>query len=281
MDPLGGSTPSRTQERKAHGFTSREDQSRFPCHPVGSCRIGVRHGAAGIGRYRGAVERFTDRGRHGRGMESGEPARSHHQRIPQRNSVGPADGDAGPHRQSEGGRVQDDQDPRLLPGIHRARPELHDQRLMAEQSPRSRQLCLQQGSACADQHARRRVQERQRLLADLRFTFPGDDQGQVRESLAADREQVQELRPAPDPGVHERGVRRAVRPPDPTVLLEHQQLQPDLRGHRAENGRKQQFEVAARGGWNTNIDYTAGNYGFALPSDQYRSPPFPRTSGGS
>lgn len=34
-------------------------------------------------------------------------------------------------------------------------------------------------------------------------------------------------------------------------------------------------------GWNTNIDYTAGNYGFALPSDQYRSPPFPRTSGGS
>ncbi|MEX3106310.1 MULTISPECIES: glycoside hydrolase family 5 protein [unclassified Streptomyces] len=28
-------------------------------------------------------------------------------------------------------------------------------------------------------------------------------------------------------------------------------------------------------GWNTNIDYTAGNYGFALPSDQYRSPSIP------
>ncbi|MDQ0681887.1 endoglucanase [Streptomyces achromogenes] len=28
-------------------------------------------------------------------------------------------------------------------------------------------------------------------------------------------------------------------------------------------------------GWNTNIDYTAGNYGFALPSDQYRSPSVP------
>ncbi|MDQ0746461.1 endoglucanase [Streptomyces africanus] len=28
-------------------------------------------------------------------------------------------------------------------------------------------------------------------------------------------------------------------------------------------------------GWNTNIDYTAGNYGFALPSDRYRSPSIP------
>lgn len=28
-------------------------------------------------------------------------------------------------------------------------------------------------------------------------------------------------------------------------------------------------------GWNTNIDYTAGNYGFALPTDQYRSPSIP------
>jgi len=28
-------------------------------------------------------------------------------------------------------------------------------------------------------------------------------------------------------------------------------------------------------GWNTNIDYTAGNYGFVLPSDQYRSPSIP------
>jgi endoglucanase len=28
-------------------------------------------------------------------------------------------------------------------------------------------------------------------------------------------------------------------------------------------------------GWNTNIDYTAGNYGFTLPSDQYRSPSIP------
>jgi endoglucanase len=28
-------------------------------------------------------------------------------------------------------------------------------------------------------------------------------------------------------------------------------------------------------GWNTNIDYTAGNYGFKLPSDQYRSPSVP------
>ncbi|MDX2675065.1 glycoside hydrolase family 5 protein [Streptomyces sp. NY05-11A] len=28
-------------------------------------------------------------------------------------------------------------------------------------------------------------------------------------------------------------------------------------------------------GWNTNIDYTAGNYGFALPSDQYHSPSIP------
>ncbi|GAA2313266.1 glycoside hydrolase family 5 protein [Streptomyces hawaiiensis] len=28
-------------------------------------------------------------------------------------------------------------------------------------------------------------------------------------------------------------------------------------------------------GWNTNIDYTAGNYGFKLPSDQYRSPSIP------
>ncbi|WP_326799376.1 glycoside hydrolase family 5 protein [Streptomyces sp. NBC_01808] len=28
-------------------------------------------------------------------------------------------------------------------------------------------------------------------------------------------------------------------------------------------------------GWNTNIDYTAGNYGFELPTDQYRSPSIP------
>src|SRR5919107_1493668 len=28
-------------------------------------------------------------------------------------------------------------------------------------------------------------------------------------------------------------------------------------------------------GWNTNIDYTAGNYGFKLPTDQYRSPSIP------
>ncbi|MFF7644866.1 cellulase family glycosylhydrolase [Streptomyces canus] len=28
-------------------------------------------------------------------------------------------------------------------------------------------------------------------------------------------------------------------------------------------------------GWNTNIDYTAGNYGFKLPSDQYLSPSIP------
>ncbi|WP_086663750.1 glycoside hydrolase family 5 protein [Lentzea kentuckyensis] len=28
-------------------------------------------------------------------------------------------------------------------------------------------------------------------------------------------------------------------------------------------------------GWNTNIDYTAGNYGFRLPTDQYRSPSIP------
>jgi endoglucanase len=28
-------------------------------------------------------------------------------------------------------------------------------------------------------------------------------------------------------------------------------------------------------GWNTNIDYTAGNYGFAVPSDQYRSSSIP------
>ncbi|MCE6998333.1 glycoside hydrolase family 5 protein [Saccharothrix sp. S26] len=30
-------------------------------------------------------------------------------------------------------------------------------------------------------------------------------------------------------------------------------------------------------GWNTNIDYTAGNYGFRLPTDQYRSPGIPST----
>jgi endoglucanase len=28
-------------------------------------------------------------------------------------------------------------------------------------------------------------------------------------------------------------------------------------------------------GWNTNIDYTAGNHGFVLPTDQYRSPSIP------
>ncbi|RDI34446.1 glycoside hydrolase family 5 protein [Lentzea flaviverrucosa] len=28
-------------------------------------------------------------------------------------------------------------------------------------------------------------------------------------------------------------------------------------------------------GWNTNIDYTAGNYGFSLPTDQFRSPSIP------
>jgi endoglucanase len=28
-------------------------------------------------------------------------------------------------------------------------------------------------------------------------------------------------------------------------------------------------------GWNTNIDYTAGNYGFVVPTDQYRSPSIP------
>ncbi|WP_281893692.1 cellulase family glycosylhydrolase [Phytohabitans aurantiacus] len=28
-------------------------------------------------------------------------------------------------------------------------------------------------------------------------------------------------------------------------------------------------------GWNTNIDYTTGNYGFVLPTDQYRSPTIP------
>nr|WP_231956748.1 MULTISPECIES: cellulase family glycosylhydrolase [unclassified Actinoplanes] len=30
-------------------------------------------------------------------------------------------------------------------------------------------------------------------------------------------------------------------------------------------------------GWNTNIDYTVGNYGFALPTDQYRSTSIPGT----
>ncbi|WP_112248949.1 glycoside hydrolase family 5 protein [Kribbella monticola] len=30
-------------------------------------------------------------------------------------------------------------------------------------------------------------------------------------------------------------------------------------------------------GWNTNIDYTAGNYGFKLPTDQYRSSSIPST----
>ena len=30
-------------------------------------------------------------------------------------------------------------------------------------------------------------------------------------------------------------------------------------------------------GWNTNIDYTVGNYGFALPTDQYRSSTIPGT----
>jgi endoglucanase len=30
-------------------------------------------------------------------------------------------------------------------------------------------------------------------------------------------------------------------------------------------------------GWNTNIDYTAGNYGFRIPTDQYRSPTVPST----
>jgi aryl-phospho-beta-D-glucosidase BglC (GH1 family) len=28
-------------------------------------------------------------------------------------------------------------------------------------------------------------------------------------------------------------------------------------------------------GWNTNIDYTTGNYGFVMPADQYRSPSIP------
>ena len=28
-------------------------------------------------------------------------------------------------------------------------------------------------------------------------------------------------------------------------------------------------------GWNTNIDYTVGNYGFVLPTDQYRSSSVP------
>jgi endoglucanase len=28
-------------------------------------------------------------------------------------------------------------------------------------------------------------------------------------------------------------------------------------------------------GWNTNIEYTAGNYGFVIPTDQYRSPSIP------
>ncbi|WP_328993499.1 glycoside hydrolase family 5 protein [Kribbella sp. NBC_01245] len=30
-------------------------------------------------------------------------------------------------------------------------------------------------------------------------------------------------------------------------------------------------------GWNTNIDYTAGNYGFVVPTDQYRDPTIPST----
>ncbi|KJK42723.1 cellulase [Lentzea aerocolonigenes] len=30
-------------------------------------------------------------------------------------------------------------------------------------------------------------------------------------------------------------------------------------------------------GWNTNIEYTAGNYGFVLPTDRYRSPSIPST----
>ncbi|MCP2245860.1 glycoside hydrolase family 5 protein [Lentzea aerocolonigenes] len=30
-------------------------------------------------------------------------------------------------------------------------------------------------------------------------------------------------------------------------------------------------------GWNTNIDYTTGNYGFVLPTDRYRSPSIPST----
>ena len=34
-------------------------------------------------------------------------------------------------------------------------------------------------------------------------------------------------------------------------------------------------------GWNTNIDYTAGNYGFAIPTDSTAPRPSPAASSGS
>ena len=67
------------------------------------------------------------------------------------------------------------------------------------------------GCTCIDQHARRRLQERQRLLAHLRRVRAGHDQGQVPEGLAAGGVDVQGLRRAPDPRVDERELRRAVR----------------------------------------------------------------------
>ena len=143
-----------------------------------------------FGRPQGTGERCADRGRHGRRLEPRQHTGSQHQRIPQRNSVGQPDRDPGPHRPGEGGRIQDDPDPGLLPEIHRLRPELHHQRHLAEPDPAGRQLRLQPGHARGDQHARRRLQERHRLLADLRRVRPDDDQGQVPEGLAADRDQV-------------------------------------------------------------------------------------------
>ena len=70
--------------------------------------------------------------------------------------------------------------------------------------------------------------------------------------------------------------------PDPTVLLEHQQLQPDLRGHRTEDGWQQQFEVAARCRAGTRTSTTPrGVTASRFPPTSTAPPPFPQASGGS
>ena len=129
-----------------------------------------------------------------------------------------------------------------------AGPQLHDQSGLAQPDRRGRQLRLQPGPLRADQHARRRLQVGHRLLADLRRGRPDDDQGQVPEGLAADRDEVPELQRAPDLRVDERGVRRSVRHSDLGLLRQHQRLQPGLRGHRTAYRRHQRRAVAARTG---------------------------------
>ena len=68
----------------------------------------------------------------GAGWNLGNSVGGQRQRSPQRNGMGQPGRHASSYRQGEGGGVQNDSHPGLLPGKHRVRSELHGQRFLAE-----------------------------------------------------------------------------------------------------------------------------------------------------